>query len=414
MDNNIPVLPETRTSRCMFRVATRQALPLRIGIAGPSGAGKTLGALRLAAGLTNGDYSRIFMINTEPLLNALGYVDDPTFGIGEYLYYHLDPPYNVKIVTTLMGNAVDSGASVIILDTFTQLWAGRGGVRDIHDNLDGNPFTNWKVVNPIWEEIMDYLTYECPVHVICTIRSQIKYVMDEMLIQGRKKTVVNMVGLAPILRPETEYEFPLYFNIRRDDHRAEIVTMRGNMMDVDPILNDVELTEQLGGQLREWSGSGDTYIPFERPLVNHQESLKVPTLTSGRGNNGGSGGNGKAQPVVLYGVEYNLFWKLVYALAAVNKLTTTEARPIITEALQTNDNDGKATIKYLLIEWNIDLTTLDSSVIQMLKTAGHLAGSDQNVILEPAEDKMPSDAPPNKSKPYGRIPQPRPPKPGKI
>lgn len=361
MDNSIPVFPETRSARCLFRPAVRAALPLRIAIAGASGSGKTLGALRLASGLVEGNWSKVFMVNMEPLANALGYVGNQEYDIGQYMYYHLSAPYNPRAITSLMNNAVDSGAGVIILDTMSQAWGGSGGVRDVHDSMDGNPFANWAKVNPLWDDFIAYLTLTCPVHVICTIREQMKYVQDRVTEGGREKTVINILGLAPILRPETEYEFPLYFKLRRSDHHAEIVTMRGDMLDIDPVTNEIELTQDVGARLQIWASNGDPApIIFERPYVKInqlQTQNKMPPKTE-------PGNNGKAVPTA------DTFWKIVYLISALKRIAKKEANSLASEILKGVSMDYSQAMPQIIRDWEIDVTKLPDDVRQSMIASG--------------------------------------------
>ena len=70
---------------------------MRLGIAAPAGAGKTMGALLVAYGLV-GDWSKIGLADTEMGSGEL-YVDHKvpgtSFVIGEFNYVGIDAPYTV-------------------------------------------------------------------------------------------------------------------------------------------------------------------------------------------------------------------------------------------------------------------------------------------------------------------------------
>ena len=48
-----------------IKTASRKKVKLKMGISGASGFGKTYSALLLASGMTNGDWSKIAVIDTE-------------------------------------------------------------------------------------------------------------------------------------------------------------------------------------------------------------------------------------------------------------------------------------------------------------------------------------------------------------
>lgn len=353
--NDVSEMPTTRQSRSLFTQAVRVQAPLLMGIAGPTGSGKTLGALRLAAGITGGDWSSVFFINCDPLLNGLGYVDDKVWKIGRYMFHHQEPPHHpARLIETLRA-AIDEGAKVAIIDTLSHIWAGRGGVREIHDNMTGNPFANWAKVDPIWNTWIDFLTFDCPIHVLAPIRSTLKYVQEDDAGADRKKSTVKLLGMQPILRPDSEYEFPLLVQLRRDDHRAEIITSRGQM--IPPALigidNTVELTEDLGENLRNWAETGEA---FEANFVR-RSAPRLQPQTGGTSQTGGTGGQqngGPAPAQPLQGaINQTVFWGTVFGWSARKRLTQNEARQFATDLLNENNSDTGVVLKLIAEQWEI-------------------------------------------------------------
>ena len=74
-----------------FKPASRDTNYLRIAITGPSGAGKTLAALRLGYGLTQ-SWSKIYVIDTEHGSTSL-YAGSEVWEVGEFLHLTLDEPF---------------------------------------------------------------------------------------------------------------------------------------------------------------------------------------------------------------------------------------------------------------------------------------------------------------------------------
>ena len=241
-----------------FKKAKRIKQRIRMAVGGPSGSGKTLGALRIAFGLC-GDWSKVFVVDTEND-SALSYANDPATSVGEFMHDSLRKPYTPSRYVEKIKEAVEAGAEVVVVDSLSHEWDGPGGVKETHDNLPGNAFTNWGKVNPIHAELIDYLVNQCPVHVIATLRAKTKYALNEEDTEGGgKKTKVERLGVEPIMRPGTEYEFLLYVELDRLTHRADVVTKRGSMV---PDMRPVELTVDLGRQLAQWANSGEEREPM--------------------------------------------------------------------------------------------------------------------------------------------------------
>lgn len=250
----------------LFTVAKRQKLKMRIAVAGPSGSGKTLGALRLAYGLCE-DWAKVFVIDTENG-SALAYAQDPQQTIGEFMHAPLAAPYTPKRYIEMIKAAAEADASVIVIDSLTHEWAGAGGMLEQHDAMGGNSFTNWKKVNPAHQDLIDLIVNQVPCHVIATLRSKTAYSVTDEEDNGRKSTKVARLGMAPIMRPGTEYEFMLYVELDRQTHNADVITKRGSML---PDMSAIELTESLGRKLRAWAESGE--VP--PPVVQTDQQLWV-------------------------------------------------------------------------------------------------------------------------------------------
>lgn len=119
-----------------FRKAHRQNVPMIIGIAGPSGGGKTRSAMRLATGLA-GDQP-FAVIDTEAG-RALHYADDFNFDHGD-----LEPPFEPNRYLEAIQAADQAGYPVIVVDSASHEHAGDGGLLDMHEaelqRMAGNDF----------------------------------------------------------------------------------------------------------------------------------------------------------------------------------------------------------------------------------------------------------------------------------
>lgn len=233
-----------------FKKAQRKAAKMRVALAGPSGAGKTLSALYLAYGVT-GDWSKIALIDTEHG-RAQFYAERSDLETGAFLYDELTPPYSpdryiqkVKEATAAVGPD-----GVVIVDSFSHAWDNEGGVLDLKTELEQtqnkNSFTVWNEAGKIQNHLVNtLLSADC--HIIVTMRSKMAYAMEQ---NERGKTVPVKIGLAPVQRENTEYEFDIVFNIARS-HTASTskdTTFLDSWSGV--------ITPELGHQLKEWLSGG--------------------------------------------------------------------------------------------------------------------------------------------------------------
>lgn len=114
-----------------FSPAHRANVSLLIALAGASGSGKTMSALRLAQGIAAG--GRIAMIDTEAC-RGLHYAPRPgdkadnvtTF---DFVHCDMEPPFRPARFADLAQTAADF-AEVVIFDSFSAEWEGIGGLQD--------------------------------------------------------------------------------------------------------------------------------------------------------------------------------------------------------------------------------------------------------------------------------------------
>jgi len=107
--------------------ATRERVPLMLGLVGPSGGGKTMSALRLATGIqriTGGD---IFMVDTEAR-RSLHYAADFKFR-----HVPFGAPFGPLDYLAAIEHCVRKGARVVIVDSMSHEHEGPGGVLEAHD-----------------------------------------------------------------------------------------------------------------------------------------------------------------------------------------------------------------------------------------------------------------------------------------
>ena len=217
---------------------------------GPSGSGKTLSSLYLAKGIT-GDWGKVALIDTEHERGRF-YADRHDLGTGEFLYAPLTPPYSPEKYIEYVRQASEAVGEdgVIIVDSFSHAWDNEGGVLDIKSQIaqrqGKNDYTAWDEAGKIQNNLVNtILSVNC--HTIITLRAKMGYAME---INDRGKTVPVKIGLAPVQRDNTEYEFDIAFQINRD----HIASLSKDTTFLDKWSGVI--TEDLGTQLGAWLSEG--------------------------------------------------------------------------------------------------------------------------------------------------------------
>lgn len=226
-----------------IRKAVRKKAKLRLGVAAPSGAGKTYSSLLLAFGLGQ----KIGLIDTEQGSGDL-YAD-----LGDYDIIQIEAPYTIDKYLQAIKAFEQANYDVIIIDSLSHAWAGDGGLLDkqgkIADSGKGNGYTAWRSITPEHNALVNaMLASSC--HIIATMRSKQEYVLQ---VNDNGKQAPKKVGMAPIQRDGMEYEFTVMFDIDIN-HNATSTKDRTRLFDGKIF----KITSETGEQLLAWLNNGVT------------------------------------------------------------------------------------------------------------------------------------------------------------
>lgn len=242
-----------------IRKASRKRAKLRLGISAPSGAGKTMGALLLAYGIS-GDWDKIGMIDTEEGSGELYVgVKKHDIEIGEFKYIRISKDFSPVNYVNAVRAFENAGVDVIIIDSLTHAWAGTEGLLDKQGKVaakSGNSYTAWRDVTPQHNALVNsMLQSKC--HIIATMRSKVEYALQDG--DNGKKKVVKM-GMAPIQREGMEYEFTAFFEVDSNS----IASPSKDRTDLFSTLNaagqldkrSFVITPKIGEELLGWLNKG--------------------------------------------------------------------------------------------------------------------------------------------------------------
>ena len=238
-----------------FKKATKSSAKLRAALFGPSGAGKTFTALRIAAGLGGA----IAVIDTERG-SASKYADRFGFDVLD-LEHAAIPSYEGAIEA-----AARAGYPVLVIDSLSHGW------QELLQEVDrlaaakyrGNTWSAWSEGTPKQRALVDaILGY--PGHVIATMRSKTEWSVEA---NGKGKQAPVRVGLAPEQGKGIEYEFDLLLELS-PDHVGHVIKDRTGKFQ-DALLD--KPGEDFGRALAAWlSGpqQGETRESVEKHHETH-------------------------------------------------------------------------------------------------------------------------------------------------
>lgn len=178
-----------------IKKAERRKIKLKMAIEGPSGSGKTYSSLLIARGLAPG--GRVLVIDSE---NGSASLYSHMY---EYYTIDIDPPFTPEKYIQAIGLATRENFDVLIIDSASHEWNGKGGVLDIHAAIPGNSYVAWNKVTPRHQAFIDAIL-QTPIHVIACLRSKEKYALEE---NDKGKMEPRKLGAEAIQRDGLNYEF---------------------------------------------------------------------------------------------------------------------------------------------------------------------------------------------------------------
>lgn len=248
-----------------IKKASKKSARLRMALVGLSGGGKTYTSLLLAAALGQ----RVVVIDTERG-SASKYADKFDFDVLE-----LDS-FEPRTYCEAIHACEESGADVIVVDSLSHAWVGKGGALDQVDKVakrqGGNSFGAWRDVTPQHNELVDTIL-RARAHVIVTMRAKTEHVQERDERTG--KTVVKKLGLAAVQRDGMEYEFDVVCDIN-SDHEAIVSKTRCSALLSGGGVYGPRDTGSLAGALKAWLTDGAPAEPQPVPRIAERQQSREP------------------------------------------------------------------------------------------------------------------------------------------
>ena len=222
-----------------FKKATKAAAKLRAAFFGPSGAGKTFSALRVATGLGG----PIAVIDTERG-SASKYSDRFAFDVLDL------EDQSIEGYVSAIELAADGGYRVLVIDSLSHGW------QDLTAEVEklakakyrGNTWSAWSEGTPLQRRLVNAIL-GFPGHIIATMRSKTEWTT----VDSNGKKTPQRVGLAPEQGKGIEYEFDLLVEISVE-HIGQVIKDRTGKFQ-DKLID--KPGEQFGQQLAAWLADGE-------------------------------------------------------------------------------------------------------------------------------------------------------------
>jgi hypothetical protein len=249
-----------------FQKASKKQSRLRLSLIGPGGSGKTYTALRIAKHLGG----RTALIDTEHG-SASKYADEFEFDTLELR------DFNPRTYVEAIHMAEEAGYQLLIIDSLSHAWAGKGGALELVDNAaarskSGNKWTAWRDVTPLHNDLVEAIL-QSPCHVICTMRAKTEYIQEK---DDQGKTRITKIGMQPVQRDGMEYEFDVVGDLSID-HQLVISKTRCSALDgkVIPMPG-----KEIADTLRTWLTDGAAVEIPDGAAINQAPQEASPSLAA--------------------------------------------------------------------------------------------------------------------------------------
>lgn len=238
-----------------FRPVTRENVPLLLGVAGGTGSGKTMSALRLARGLTNGEPFAI--IDTENG-RAKHYADL----FPEMRWAAITAPFRPEKYADAI-QAAAQAFGVVVVDSASHEWAGDGGCLDWHDELMGGDqkknLSAWIQPKLAHKKMVTRLL-QAEAHIIMCFRAEPKVEVGPGGKIIPKPSLTGLDGWIPISEKNLPYELTASFLLMADRPGVpQPIKLPEALKPAVPL--DQPISEDTGTRLASWAaGSSDGQV----------------------------------------------------------------------------------------------------------------------------------------------------------
>lgn len=241
-----------------FKKAVRENVGLLVGLIGPSGGGKTMSAMRLAAGISGG--KPFAVIDTEAR-RALHYADRFNFDHAE-----LRPPFRPQAYVDAIAAADKAGYQAIVVDSFSHEWNGDGGILDWQEEefqrmgaREAVKMASWIKPKMAHKQLVQKLL-QVRAHLILCHRAEEK--VEMVKVDG--KTQIIPKGWQPVCAKDFPYELTASFLLTPDAPGIpKPIKLQEQHKPLFPAGKPID--EDAGKRIAAWAKGGDAPRSSEDP-----------------------------------------------------------------------------------------------------------------------------------------------------
>lgn len=257
-----------------FVEATRKQARLRLALGGTAGTGKTYSAVWLASLFG----TRIAVLDSErgsASLYALNPGEAPSTlerivaGKGRFRFRVSElEEKSVQEYIREIDLAAAEGCDVLVVDSFSHSWTGALEAID----RGGGWIKAGKTISPLVARLVNkILSY--PGHVIVTFRLKAAYEVEK---NEKGQNTLKKVGLAPVARDQTDYEFTMWFDFDTSGVMTVGKTRCGDL----PLGHTLERHKlpELAQVLKSWLADGVPETPLEHWTGRFRFAADLPQL----------------------------------------------------------------------------------------------------------------------------------------
>lgn len=198
----------------MFQRAQKAQLRAKVALSAVTGGGKTFTALAFAHELALAEGGKVAVLDSEHGRASL-YANHFAFDVvtpDQFPQPFLHSPENYIAV---IESAVQQDYAVLVIDSLSHEWIGRGGILEIVDQAKRrvrNDMQAWADATPRHQRLLDTIVH-ADIHIVATMRAKTDWVME---VNGQGKQVPRRAGMAPQQREGVEFEFDLILDLTTD------------------------------------------------------------------------------------------------------------------------------------------------------------------------------------------------------
>lgn len=238
---------------------SRTGMRFLISLYGLSESGKTLSALKLAAGIQP-DPKRRMLLDTEGGQRGRAFADHID---GGYMYGRLTPPFTPERYIEALDEIEQAGVTVLTIDSVSHAWFAEGGVLDMVENAtEKNDMAKWaKPKRRLGKMTRRMLSSD--MHIILCSRA--KQPLIEEMVDGRKKLIPGPV--VPIQEKTLRFDMTIMAQMLGDG-RFTVTAPAGKCPGAlrEIFAHSAVMNEEMGRQLIAWLGAENAKSPEQRAL----------------------------------------------------------------------------------------------------------------------------------------------------